>query len=337
MSGGLAAPGGAFVAATLVLAVASGVLCWLVGRAGVLPNAVSGRSNHARPTSRAGGAVVLCVFAVSAGALVLAGGGPVRSGVLGAVVAAGLIGLADDVRGLGAGVKLAGLGLVAALAAGAAGPVEALPVPGAGWAPLPSPLGYALAALWVLGFVNVFNFMDGLNGMAAGTGLVLLGAAALVTGGQGPLAACMTGALLGFAVPNALGGRPFLGDAGSLSVGTLVAAGAMAPAQGALWVVVAGATPFLADAASTLLARARRGERVWEAHSEHAYQRLHRAGWPHLAVSAAYAGLAAGGAAAGLAARGGPAWQAWGAILGTLAAWALTVRVMAALSLRARR
>ena len=311
------------------LAALTAILCWAAGRAGLLPNAVSARSNHARPTSRAGGAVVVLVFAglVLSLARWTALLGPPEVNLFVGIACAGLLGLIDDAAGLPAPLKLSGLTLIAALVAGAAGPVAALPVPGAGWWGIPGGLGFLLAAAWVLGFVNVFNFLDGLNGMAAGTGVVLL--AALAALGAPPLMCLGLGAvLLGFAVPNVLGGRPFLGDAGSLAVGTAIAGAALVPGGGAVWLLAGAAMPFLADAGLTLLRRASEGAPLMEAHSDHAYQRLHRAGWSHQAVALAYALIALGGAAAGVALQGADAWAPWAVILGTLSAWVLVTRAM---------
>ena len=315
------------------LAALTALLCWAAGRAGLLPNAVSARSNHVRPTSRAGGAVIVLVFAglVLSLARWTALLGPPELNLFVGIACAGLLGLIDDAMGLPAPVKLVGLTLIAALVAGAAGPVASLPVPGAGWWSLPGGLGFLLAAAWVLGFVNVFNFLDGLNGMAAGTGVVLL--AALAALGAPPLMCLGLGAvLLGFAVPNVLGGRPFLGDAGSLAVGTAIAGAALMPGQGpgegTVWLLAGAAMPFLADAGLTLLRRASEGEPLMEAHSDHAYQWLHRAGWSHQAVALAYALIALGGAAAGVALQGEGAWTPWAVIVGTLAAWAAVTRAM---------
>ena len=317
------------LALAAALAALTAMLCWVTARAGLLPDAVSARSNHARPTSRAGGAVVVLVFAGLMLSLArwtqLLGQAELR--LFACIACAGLLGLIDDAAGLPAWVKLIGLTLIAALVAGATGPVAALPVPGAGWWGIPGGVGFLLAAAWVLGFVNVFNFLDGLNGMAAGTGVVLL--AGLAALGAPPLVCLGLGAvLLGFAVPNVLGGRPFLGDAGSLAVGTAIAGAALMPGEGAVWLLAGAAMPFLADAGLTLLRRSSEGEPLMQAHSDHAYQRLHRAGWSHQAVALAYTLLALGGAAGGIALDGEGAWASWAVILGTFAAWMLVTRVM---------
>lgn len=311
------------------LAVATAALCWLAASRGLLPNGVTARSNHRQVTSRAGGTVVALLVVGSVLALSLVGLADARTGYLVVAVGlAGVVGFADDAMDLSPLVKLAGLGTVAVMAAAAGGPIAALPIPGLGWFWLPSALGYVVAALWVIGFVNVFNFLDGLNGMAAGTGIVLLAGIAFL-GGASPLVLCAGGALLGFAVMNVLHGRPFLGDAGSLAVGTAIAGAALVPGEGTVWLVACGAIPFVADAGTTLLRRAKAGERLTEAHSDHAYQQLHRAGWSHEAVSLAYALMALAGMAAGALAgpRGGIGL--WAVAVFTAALWFCVTGLMA--------
>ena len=267
------------------------LLCRHAARAGWLPNPVTARSAHAVPVSRAGGAVVCGVALGLAGAWALAvGAWPPFAPLLALTLAGGLVGVLDDRRELGARTKLALLSVLAIVAAWRLGP---LPDPQG--LNLSAPLAYGLAALWVLGFVNVFNFMDGLNGMAAGTGGVLLLALALLAGSSAPLAALFLGPLAGFAVLNVARGAPFLGDAGSLSLGILVAGGALGAGEG-FWVVAAGAVPFVADAGLTLVQRAGRGADLLTAHAEHAYQRIARGGAPHAGVATLYAVLAAAGA-----------------------------------------
>ena len=317
--------------ATACLAMAAARRLWL-------PNPVTARSAHKTPISRAGGVTVLgvtCALALVAAAL----GEAVDGLLLALMVAGGALGLADDRRELGARVKLGALTVLAGVAALTAGPVPDL----AGLS-VPAALGVGLAWFWVLGFANVFNFMDGLNGVAAGTGLVLLGALAAsgISAGEAgeggaALALLAGGALLGFAVLNVARGAPFLGDAGSLSIGVLIAAGALRSGE-AFWVVAAGSVPFVADAGLTLLDRARRGADVLSAHDEHAYQRLAKAGWSHASVAALYAGLAASGVVAA-----GPALALGAvpylAVVASLAAawWGVTRSVLRRSPLQARR
>ena len=271
--------------------LAAFLLCRRAALSGWLPNPVTARSAHAVPVSRAGGAVVCGVALTMAGLWALvAGTWPPFAPLLALTLAGGVVGLLDDRRDLGARTKLALLSVLAVVAAWRLGPLP--DAPGLG---LPAPLAYGLAALWVLGFVNVLNFMDGLNGMAAGTGAVLLLALALLAGTSAPLAALVLGPLAGFAVLNVGRGAPFLGDAGSLSLGVLIAGGALSAGEG-FWLIAAGAVPFVADAGLTLAQRAARGADLLTAHAEHAYQRIARGGASHAGVAALYAGLAAAGA-----------------------------------------
>ena len=301
------------------------VLCRLAARRGWLPNAVTHRSAHVVPTSRAGGVVLLAVFVLGI-CVLTASAGAVAFAPAGVAVAASLLGLADDIRELDARAKLLGMIMLSAAGAALIGPMPSPP----GLA-LPLWLGYPLAAFWLLGFLNVFNFLDGLNGMAAGTGGVLLALLMLGAGLATPLglvSLALLAPLLGFGLSNVTRGAPFLGDAGSLLVGGLIAAGALAGGQAMpilFWAVVAGSVPYLADAALTLTARARRGASLMEAHSEHAYQDLARQGCSHAVIASAYAALAAlaGGATLLLGAA-----SVWLTAPAAFALWLLTVRVL---------
>ena len=336
----------AFAGAT---ALASLVLCGLASALGLVTDRVEARSNHADPVSRAGGVVIALCFGV-AGLFwsVTRGLAPDALNLLVLVVIAALLGFLDDRKPMRAGIKLIALALVSALIVLATGPVPGLPVPLMGWIALSPAVGTAIAFLWVIGFVNAFNFMDGLNGMAAVTGAALLTGVGILgaaqTGGASLYILCLaaSAALFGFAVLNIGRGRPFLGDAGSLGLGALIAGGALAAAQLGgeaapfaalpLLVTLAAAIPFVGDVALTLLRRAREGERLSEAHSQHAYQRLFRAGRSHQAVAAAY-GLAAWivmAVGVGLALWGeASVWMPWALGLAGLALWRLGVLSLA--------
>ncbi|MBB4660031.1 glycosyltransferase family 4 protein [Parvularcula dongshanensis] len=316
------------------LAVLPGALayafCGLVARWHVLSDPVSERSNHVAPTSRAGGAVVMAVLSLSGAAVVfLLPGQRATLVLLGFSGAAALLGLLDDAHALPPVPKLVVLLSVSIGAALAVGGVPGLPL-GIAWLPLPAFLGLPIAVLWIFGFANVFNFLDGLNGMAAGTGIVLLVGLGLVSDEQGLLFLAGASALLGFAWRNIGQGAPFLGDAGSLGLGTLIAAGALQSAGPRdplpLFLIAAAALPFVADAAVTMAQRFRAGAALMTAHSEHAYQRLRRAGHSHDVVSLTYTALAAIVLALGLALRGLDAWLPIPLALLSLVLWTVAVR-----------
>jgi UDP-N-acetylmuramyl pentapeptide phosphotransferase/UDP-N-acetylglucosamine-1-phosphate transferase len=181
----------------------------------------------------------------------------------------------------------------------------------AGWlAFAPFELSLAIACTAGIGIVwitNLFNFMDGADGLAGGMALFAFSAYAIVASGAElvPLSVwsiAVAGGAAGFLLFNFNPARVFLGDAGSITIGFLAAAiGIWGWAANAwpLWFPFLVAAPFFLDASVTLLRRAARGERFWRAHREHYYQRLVQSGWSHrrLAVAeyllmAASAGLA---------------------------------------------
>lgn len=270
------------------------------------PNA---RSSHTAPVPRGGGLVLVpMVLAAWVATAAWTGTAPPGLGlvVAGATVLAAVSWI-DDLRGLPAGARLAvqavavGLGMLG-LAAG--GPVFQ------GW--LPPGLDVVVAGLAWLWFVNLFNFMDGIDGIsgveagAIGVGLVLVGALAGWPLGEIAPPALLAAVALGFLVWNWAPARIFLGDVGSVPLGFLLGWLLLHAAIAGEW-AAALILPlyYLADATITLARRAARGERVWRAHREHFYQRAARGGAGHARVALAVLGcniaLIAG---AGAAARG---------------------------------
>jgi UDP-N-acetylmuramyl pentapeptide phosphotransferase/UDP-N-acetylglucosamine-1-phosphate transferase len=245
------------------------------------------RSSHTVPTPRGGGwGIVLTLLPAAALAAValddLRGLGPV---LLGATLLAG-VSWADDRRGLGPGGRL--LAQAAAVAAGlAALPPDGLVLQGlVGWWP-----DRVLAALAWVWFVNLYNFMDGIDGLA-GTETATIGlGVALVAGlaGLGPLPVwaglAAAGAALGFLAWNWQPARIFMGDVGSVPLGYALGWLLLGLAAAGHW-AAALLLPayFLADATITLCRRLLRGEKVWRPHREHFYQRAVRAGRSHAEV-----------------------------------------------------
>ena len=274
-------------AAGIVACFGTLVLIPVLRRAAVLdrPNE---RSLHAAPTPRGGGIAVTAAVLAAWLAFILAGVVPSRfvAILLGAALLAGISWL-DDLRDLPAVLRL--LAQFAAVAAGVLVLAPAAPVL-SDW-PCAVALGVAAAVLWVW-FVNLFNFMDGIDGIAGseaaaiGTGLLLFGGFGEGQGWAGaPLAAATVAAALGFLVWNWAPARIFLGDVGSVPLGYLL--GFLL-----LWVVARGhwrialilPLYFLADATITLFRRLLRGERVWRPHRSHFYQRAVQRGLSHAAV-----------------------------------------------------
>ena len=234
-----------------------------------IPNA---RSLHSAPTPRVGGlALMLGVFA---GWHLLHDQG---AAVLYATSAAlMLLSLLDDLRGLPARWRL----LVHIMVA--AGFIVY------GFEPLPNHLVVVLL-LGVVWMTNLYNFMDGANGLAGGMAVLGFGFYTLAAALAGDfnfalMNLVIVGSSLVFLTFNFGKAKVFMGDAGSVPLGFLAAAiGLFGWQRGfwPLWFPVMIFSSFFVDATVTLLKRVLRGERVWEAHREHYYQRLIRMGWSH--------------------------------------------------------
>lgn len=232
-----------------------------------LPNQ---RSLHAQPVPRTGGlggaAGIACGWA-------LAGAAVPEALWLGAAALV-LVSFLDDRYDLPAALRFLAHGLVAAWL------VLALGV-GAGWG--------VLAVLMIVWMTNLYNFMDGADGLAGGMAVFGFGAYAWVWGVHGHadlalFAAVIPAAALGFLLFNFPPARVFMGDAGSIPLGFLAAGlGLLGVVRGAwpVWFPLLAFAPFVVDATVTLLRRGLRGEKVWQAHNQHYYQRLIRMGWSH--------------------------------------------------------
>ena len=221
-----------------------------------------------------------------------------------ALLLAGL-GWLDDRIGLPALARLVAYTLISGSAV-LSGPVAPAPLTGS-W-----PLDSALAACFLVAFINVTNFMDGIDGLVVvqfAPGLLLIGGTAVVDGDAATAvrALAVLGGLAGFFVYNRPRARIFLGDSGSVATGFL--AGCLlldhAHTQGVLAALILPLY-FVIDAGWTLARRTLKRERIWEGHRQHFYQRaldggqsnwsiLVRVGTCNLVLCAL--SLAAGGAA----------------------------------------
>ena len=286
------APGSFFLTTALLAG-------WLRYGAGAtlvaIPNA---RSSHSQPTPTGGGvAVVVVLSAVLLGYWVL---GVAWAGWLaaGGIVIA-LLGLADDLFELSARLRIIiqWAALAAVLWAMDAVTLVRFDPAGGVLAALPQPLIWLLLLLGLSWFVNLFNFMDGIDGIAtAQSGSYCLAALLFMLGDAGWVTGVLwagVAASLGFAVFNVAPARIFMGDVGSAFWGYLI--GLLA-----LHLALVGALPFVAslvllsafwfDASYTLCVRIVTGQKFAEGHRSHLYQRLaDRFG--HGRTTAMYVGL----------------------------------------------
>ena len=150
-------------------------------------------------------------------------------------------------------------------------------------------LGTALALVALVWMTNLYNFMDGSDGLAGGMAAFGFGFYSLAAYHDGFIAfavqsACLAAASVGFLWFNFNPARIFMGDAGSIPIGFLAAATGIAGWQAKLWPLafpVILFSPFIVDASVTLLKRFLTGEKFWQGHRDHYYQRLVRMGWGH--------------------------------------------------------
>ena len=229
------------------------------------------RSLHERPVPRTGGLAVAAGVAVASVSF--------AAGLwLPLALAAGLaaISMLDDLRNMPTLLRLA----AHLAAAGFLAWFILSPINGA---------ALVLIALGIAWITNLYNFMDGSDGLAGGMALIGFAAYAFAAGlaGHAPLAAtslAVSAAAAGFLAYNFPPARIFLGDVGSIPLGFLAGALGVIGWRDDVWplwfpVLVFG--PFIGDATITLFKRAARRERVWQAHREHYYQRLVRMGFGH--------------------------------------------------------
>lgn len=257
-----------------------------------IPNA---RSSHAVPTPRGGGVAIVLAFLLALVLLVTDSGtgqhGIIALGGAGALIA--IIGFMDDHGHIAARWRLLGHFLAAAWALAWLGGLPALEVFGTrldlGW------FGAIVAAFYLVWLLNLYNFMDGIDGIASVEAIcACLGACLLYwLGGFEqllilPLLLAM--AVAGFLYWNFPPARIFMGDAGSgflgIALGVLSLQAAWVSSQLFwCWLILLGV--FIVDATYTLIRRLSRGDKVYEAHRSHAYQFASRLYGKHLPVTVA--------------------------------------------------
>ncbi|MCY1394371.1 Undecaprenyl-phosphate alpha-N-acetylglucosaminyl 1-phosphate transferase [compost metagenome] len=261
-----------------------------------IPN---GRSSHSVPTPRGGGVAIVLSFLAALPLLASVGvlAWPMMWALLGAGGWVAVVGFLDDHGHIAARWRLLAHFIGAGWALGWLGGLPPLVIFGfdldLGW------LGYALAAFYLVWLLNLYNFMDGIDGIASVEAIcVCLGGALLyLLLGEGgaalaPLALAL--AVAGFLFWNFPPARIFMGDAGSgflgIALGVLsLQAAWVAPQLLWSWLILLGV--FIVDATWTLFRRLLRGDKVYEAHRSHAYQYASREFGKHLPVTLAVAGL----------------------------------------------
>lgn len=257
-----------------------------------IPNA---RSSHSVPTPRGGGVAIVVAFL--AALIWLHGTGAIGAdatwGLFGAGALTAVLGFLDDHGHIAARWRLLGHFAAAGWALFWLGGLAPLSVFGTelhmGW------WGHGLALFYLVWLLNLYNFMDGIDGIASVEAITTcLGACALyaLTGAGAliPAPLILAAAVAGFLFWNFPPARIFMGDAGSgflgIALGVLSLQAAWVSSDlFCAWLVLLGV--FIVDATVTLLRRLLRGDKVYEAHRSHAYQYASRCYGRHLPVTLA--------------------------------------------------
>lgn len=289
--------------------VAAGVVFlfswWLTGRLSTTGSLLywldhpNERSLHQVPTPRTGGVAVLAGAVVGLGLIILTNRGDreiivsfAHSSViwiLGAMFVLAGVSFCDDRWGLPTGLRFGvQLAVVVALVAGSGIALQSVWLPFGnhlelGW------LAGPVTVVFLLWMTNLYNFMDGMDGFAGGMTVLGFGIMAYLfwsahQWAPSVMALVQAAAALGFLQHNFPPAKIFMGDVGSIPTGFLAGSLAVLGCHERvfdLWVPLLVFSPFILDATATLVRRAMRGERIWQAHREHYYQRVVLAGWSH--------------------------------------------------------
>ncbi len=274
-------------------------ITWTMIRHGTILDTPNIRSSHQSPMPKSGGlAIVAAFFAGSIINFFLNGQNMVNgltfSGFLAASLAIAAISFYDDLKNLsflirlatqtGAVLVLFSFGLV----------IDELSLPGLGaiqfgW------MAYPFTYLWVVGMTNAFNFMDGLDGLAAGTAALasLFFAAITISHGNilvSTISSTLLAGILGVLVFNFPPARIFMGDVGSTFIGFVLAVLAIIAAghdlaHTSFLVMPLLVFNFIFDTTFTLVRRLLAGENITKAHRSHLYQLFNQLGYSHRTVS----------------------------------------------------
>jgi UDP-N-acetylmuramyl pentapeptide phosphotransferase/UDP-N-acetylglucosamine-1-phosphate transferase len=274
-----------FFSTTLASFAATGLILCILKRRGIVdtPNE---RSSHKNPTPRGGGLAVILV-SLGAWGFSLGDGISAYQGLFIATLILGFVSWVDDVQSLSAMVRLLSQFLAVSLV------FWLVPTPNLYFhGILPQWLDSLVAVFIWVWFINLFNFMDGIDGISAveastiGLGVFILMALGAVQLTHGLLGLTIAASAIGFIWWNWQPAKVFLGDVGSVPLGFLLGWLLLEILSTTHWpVAVILPLYYLADATITLGRRVWRNERLWRAHREHFYQQATSRGLGHAQVT----------------------------------------------------
>jgi len=293
------------IAFTVFLGVLSYVLTiFMIKRVRIL-DAPNQRSSHSVPTPRSGGFAILISFFVGLLALRVLSDNPgfqesFFAVFIGAILLIAIVSVVDDLMDLGFKAKLFTQVIATIIVMSFGVVVDRLAFPFVGMVDL-GLWGYPLTLIWIVGLTNAFNFMDGIDGLAAGTAIVVGVFFAVITNIEGNIFVyllCLTlvGACLGFFALNWQPAKIFMGDTGSQFLGFVLAvlsifAGKFDASHTSYFVMVLLFFHYIWDTGYTLFRRTKNNEKVTQAHRTHLYQLMNALGMSHAQVTLLYLAL----------------------------------------------
>ncbi len=264
------------ITSTLIFVIiGTWLACYLLNMAGIY-DMPSARSNHSKPVARGGGVAIILPLL----GFMLVAGAPAQ--MLWAALGVAIISFVDDISGVAITQRLV-VHIAAVIIAVTA--LDGAIVQGI----IPLWADKIIAGILLLAFLNIYNFMDGIDGLtgaqtiALGAGFIIITALTANLGtGLGIDGALLIAAAAGFLLFNWHPARIFMGDVGSIPLGLITGFLLLDMAAGGYWAAALILPAFyLTDAIATLGNRLINKEIIWQAHSKHAYQQAVRAGYSH--------------------------------------------------------
>jgi UDP-N-acetylmuramyl pentapeptide phosphotransferase/UDP-N-acetylglucosamine-1-phosphate transferase len=246
------------------------------------------RSLHDRPVPRGGGLAILIAMGICGAAVALIYPARGLAGMgLGTLIVA-VVSFIDDRHSITPAGRFVAHVAASAVILYYGFFLHKLEIPGMSW-DWPPIAGAVLSAVFIVWMINLYNFMDGMDGFAGGMAVFGFGAFATMgwMAGHGTfftISLIIVAASAGFLFFNFPPARIFMGDVGSSTLGLLAAALSLWGVRENVFPFLAAVlvfSPFIADATVTLVRRLLRREKVWQAHKTHYYQQLVQAGWGH--------------------------------------------------------
>ncbi len=276
----------------------------MIHRVGILDTPNS-RSSHQSPIPKSGGLAIVAAFTLGSIVSFLLNGQDMVDGItfygfIASSLTIAAVSFYDDLKNLSFLVRLATQTVAVFVLFMFGLIIDELVLPGLGAVQL-GWLAYPFTYLWVVGMTNAFNFMDGLDGLAAGTAAIASLFFAIITISQGNLFVSMAGStllvgVLGVLIFNFPPAKIFMGDVGSTFLGFVLAVLAIIAARYDLHHTSFLVMPllvfnFVFDTTFTLIRRIKAGENITKAHRTHLYQLFNRLGYSHHTVSLSHYGM----------------------------------------------